>query len=269
MTKTYEERFLEEYTGCDKEIEMLNEKIKKYKQIIDTLKQENIKNIIDETLKEKTSLILSFLKIDKVELKDGTKKMIKKLSSETIYDELNNKIYNIEHYCISGRENYKKLLLQIKDLGLIKNYYDTIDVESKIGFFKCKASPYTIFKCLTNGYKNTDYLMKLKNIMNEEFYTKCLNAKILFIEYYSMEPFGLTLNFDTTDWYEIIPESMRINNLEDVIQININGHYIYSKEDMLNIGKYIEKGHNNIHLVLKSMSNKINRSIVYLAKVKY
>ena len=268
MAKTYEERFLEEYNNCDKEKELYEKRIKKYKQMIDTLKQEDIKNIIDEALKEQTSLVLSFLKIDKVKLEYNTKKLIEKISSETIYDKLNNNIYNIENYCISGTEKYKKLLLQIKDLGLMKNYFDSIDVESKIGFFKCKSSPYTIFKCLTDGYKNTDYIQELKNIMNEEFYTKYLNTEIVFIENYSREPFGLHFEFDTSDYYEIIPESMRINNLEDVIQININGQCLYSDEEMKNIGKYIEKGHNDVYLGLKNTPNKINRSIVYLAKVR-
>lgn len=132
-----------------------------------------------------------------------------------------------------------------------------------------KVLPRTIFKCLTNGYKNTDYISELKNIMNEEFYTKLLNGKIHFIEHYSGEPFGLNLTFAGSDVYEIIPESVRINNLEDVIQMNVNGHYLSSKEDMKNIGKYIEKGHNEIYLGLKTTPNKIMRSIVYLAKVKF
>jgi uncharacterized protein YebE (UPF0316 family) len=269
MTKTYEERFLEEYTGCDREKELYEKRIKKYKQMIDTLKQEDIKNIIDEALKEQTSLVLSFLKIDKVELEYNTKNLIKKFSSETIYDKLNRKIYNIENYVIHGLEEHKKLLLQIKDLGLVKNYYDVVDIASNMKIEDVKTLPRTIFKCLINGYKNTDYLMKLKDIMNEEFYTKCLNGKILCIEYYSREPFGLTFTFAGSDFYEIIPESVRINNLEGVIGININGHYLGSKEDMKNIGKHIEKGMNEIYLDLKNTPNKINRSIVYLAKVKY
>lgn len=268
MTKTCEERFIEEYTDCDKEIEMLEEKIEKYNQMMDTLKQEDIKNIIDKALKDETTVLLSYLKYDGVELDKHTKKIIENISSETIYNNLNRKIYDIEHYNISGREKYKKLLLQIKDLGLIKNYFNSIDVESKIGFFKCKSSSYTIFKCLTDGYKNTDYISELKNIMNEEFYVKCLNAEIVFIEQFTREPFGLNLTFDTSDYYEIIPESVRINNLEGVIQININGQCLYSDEEMKNIGKYIIKGHNEIYLGLKSTPNKIQRSIVYLAKVK-
>ena len=263
----YEERFIEEYTSCDKEIEMLKEKIKKYKQMMDTLKQEDIKNVLDDTLKSEASVIITCLKNDEGKIDDLTKKLIKQLSSETIYNELNRKIYDIENYNISGREKYKMTLLQIKHLGLIKKYFDSIDIESKIGFFKCKSSSYTIFKSLINAYKDTDYISELKDIMNEEFYTKCLNAKIIFIEQYSMEPFGLSLTFDNSDWYEIIPESMRINNLEDVKQLNINGHWLYSNEDMKNIGEYIKKGHNKINLALKTMPNKINRSIVYLAKV--
>ena len=268
MAKTYEERFLEEYINCDREKELYEKRIKKYKQMIDTLKQEDIKNIIDEALKEQTSLVLSYLKIDKVKLEYSTKKLIEKFSSETIYDKLNNNTYYIEHYYIPRIEEYKKLLLQIKNLGLMKNYFDSIDIESKIGFFKCKLSPYKIFKILTDGYKNTDYISELKNIMNEEFYTKCLNAEIVFIENYSREPFGLHFEFETPDYYEIIPESMRINNLEDVIQININGQCLYSYEEMKNIGKYIIKGHNDVYLGLKNTPNKINRSIVCLAKVK-
>jgi hypothetical protein len=269
MTNTCEERFLEEYTGCDKEIEMLNEKIKKYNQIMDTLSQEDIKKVLDDSLKDEASLIIGYLKIDKVEINDFTRKLIENLSSEKIYRHLNRKIYNIENYVIHGLKEHKKLLLQIKDLGLVKNYYDVVDIASNMKIEDVKTLPRTIFKCLINGYKNTDYLMKLKDIMNKEFYTKCLNGKLLYIEHYSREPFGLTFTFAGSDLYEIIPESVRINNLEGVIGININGHYLGSKEDMKNIGKHIEKGMNEIYLDLKNTPNKINRSIVYLAKVKY
>jgi hypothetical protein len=268
MTKSYEERFLEEYTDCDKDIEMLEEKIKKYNQILNTLSQENIKKVLDDALKDEASSMIIILKDDEGKMDELAKKLIKNLSSELIYRHLNRNIYNIKNYIIHGIEEHKKLLLQIKDLGLVKNYYDTIDVASKMKDRDVKILPGTIFKCLTNGYKNTDYIQELKNIMNEEFYTKALNGKILFIEHFTREPFGLNLTFEDSSIYEIIPESMRINNLEDVIQINVNGYYLSSKEEMKNIGKYIEKGHNEIYLGLKSTPNKIQRSIVYLAKVK-
>lgn len=269
MTKTYEERFIEEYTDCDKEIEMIEEKIKKYNQIMDTLTQEDIKKVLDDSLKDEASGFIIVLKDDEGKMDEFTKKLLKQLSSESIYRHLNRKIYNLKTYLIYGLQEHKKLLLQIKELGLIKNYYDTIDIASKMKCNDVKILPSKIFELLINNYKNTDYISELKNIMNEEFYTKLLNGKIHIIEYYSREPFGLSLSFATSDMYEIIPESMRINNLEGVGGININGQCLYSDEEMKNIGKYIKKGRNDVYLNMKIMPNKINRSIVYLVKTKH
>lgn len=266
MEKSYEERFIEEYIGCDKEIETYKKRIENYNQIMNTLKQEEIKNFIDEFLKTESKVLLSYLKIDGVEIDRHTKNLIEKLSTERIYDSLNNKIHD-KNYSIYSTEKHKKLLLQIKESRLLKNYYDLEDVESKIGFFNCKNCSYRIFRGLIHGYEKTDYLAKLKDIMNEEFYTKCLMNDIIFIEQFTRDPLGVSFGFDTNDLYEIIPESVRINNLEGITGINVNGHYL-SSEEMKNIGKYIEKGHNEIYLQLKDMPNKINRSIVYLANVK-
>jgi hypothetical protein len=265
MTKSYEERFLEDYIDCDKEKEIYEEKAKKYSQIMDTLKQEEIKNVLDEALKSEASVFITCLKSGDNKTDDYTRKLLNKLSSETIYNHLNRHIQNIKDYAIRGCENHKKLLLQIKNSGLVKNYYDLIDVALKMKVKDVKVRPNTIFKCLVYDYKNTDYISELKSIMNEEFYVKLLNAKTVIIEQGAMDPFGLSFSFNPSDMYEISPESVRINDLEDVIEINVNGHYLASKEDMKNIGKYIEKGHNNIHLSLKTMPNKIQRSIVYLA----
>lgn len=265
MTKTYEERFIEEYTDCDEQIEKCNEKIEKYKQMMNTLKQEEIKNIIDKTLKSEASLIIGYLKIDKVEINDSTRKVIEKLSSENIYSTINGHIETQKRYNIPGFESHKKLLLQIKDLGLIENYYDFIDV----AFEDKRCVVPELFDCLMKSYKNTDYISELKNIMNEEFYTKLLNKEIVLFEVFSKDPFGAYISFDTTDLYEIIPESVRINNLEGVKGININGQCLYSDEEMKNIGKYIKKGRNDVYLNMNIMPNTMNRSIVCLAKAKY
>ena len=265
----YEERFLEEYIGCDERKEKCQEEVKKYNRMMDTLKQEEIKNVLDEALKIETSGFIVCLKGSDGKIDDYTKKLLEKLSSETIYNYLNRHIQNIENYIIRGIEDHKKLLLQIKELGLIKYYYDIIDVASKMKRKDVKILPNRIFESLINGYENTDYISELKNIMNEEFYAKLLNAKTVFIEQYAIDPFGSSFSFNPSDIYEIIPESVRINNLEDVVEINVNGHCLNSKEDMKNIGKYIEKGHNNIHLSLNNTPNKIQRSIVYLANTQY
>lgn len=269
MTKSYEERFLEEYTSCDKQIERLKEKVKKYNQIMDTLKQEEIKNILDDALKGEVGILMAYLKNDKCDMHDHTEKLIKQLSSETIFMYLNRKIYAIENYNIHGLENHKKLLLQIKDLGLVKNYYDVNDVASKMERKDVTVLPESIFECLINNYKNTDYISELKSIMNEELYIKLLNGKISFIEQFTRDPFGFSFTFDVYQECEIIPSSVRLNNLEDVTQINVNGHCLFSKEDMKNIGKYIEKRHNNILLSLKTYPNKIQRSIVYLVNNRF
>ena len=268
MTKTYEERFIEEYIDCDKKIEKCNEKIEKYKQMMNTLKQEEIKNIIDKTLKSEASLIIEYLKIDEVEINDLTKNLIKKLSSENIYSTINGYIENQKRYNIPGFESHKKLLLQIKKLGLIENYYDFIDVASNIENKDKSCVVPMMVDMLIKTYKKTDYLMKLKDIMNKEFYIKLLNKEIVLLEFFSKEPFSSYIIFENKDCYEIIPESVRINNLEGVKGININGHCLGSNEDMKNIGKYIKKGHNDIYLNMNIMPNKITRSIVCLAKVR-
>lgn len=110
----FEERFLEEYTGCDKEIEMLKEKIKKYKQIMDTLSQEDIKKVLDDSLKDEASGIIVVLKDDEGKIDKFTKKVIKQLSSESIYRHLNRKIYDIENYNISGCENIKNYYFKLR-----------------------------------------------------------------------------------------------------------------------------------------------------------
>lgn len=263
----YKERFIEEYTGCDKDIEMLEEKIKKYKQMMDTLKQEDIKNIIDKALKDETTILLSYLKYDGVELDKHTKKLIENISSETIYSTINNHIDTQKRYNIPGVEDHKKLLIQIKELRLIENYYDFIDVASNVENKDKRCVVPMMFDLLIKAYKKTDYLMKLKDIMNKEFYIKLLNKEIVLSEVFSKDPFGAYISFNTTDLYQIIPESVRINNLEGVRGININGQCLYSDEEMKNIGKYIIKGHNDIYLNMNIMPNKINRSILCLAKV--
>lgn len=265
MTKTYEERFLEEYITCDENIKNMKKEIEKYDEIMNTLKQEDIKNIIDKALKDETTTLLSYLKYDGVELDKHTKKLIENISSETIYSTMNNRIDTQKRYNIPGVEDHKKLLIQIKELRLIENYYDFIDVAFKDK--KCVVP--MMFDLLIKAYKKTDYLMKLKDIMNKEFYIKLLNKETVLLEFFSKEPFGAYISFDPADFYQIIPESVRINNLEGVRGININGHCLYSDEEMKNIGKYIIKGHNDVYLNINIMPNKINRSIVCLAKVKY
>lgn len=269
MTKSYEERFIEEYTDCDEQIKKYNEKIEKYNQIMNTLKQEEIKNIIDKTLKTEASLIIGWLKIDKVEINDSTRKLIEKLSSEKIYSTINGYIETQKRYNIPGVEDHKKLLLQIKELGLMKNYYDFIDVAQNIENEDKRCVVPMYFDLFIKSYKKTDYLMKLKDIMNKEFYIKLLNKKIVLYEVFSEDPFGAYISFNTTDLYQIIPESARINNLEGVIGININGHYLGSNEDMKNIGKYIVKGHNDVYLSMNIFPNMRNRSIVCLAEMKH
>lgn len=265
-----ETRFIEEYTNCDNIIEIFEKERKEYIQMLDTLKQKEIMHIINEALKVEASTILSFIKIDGAEINESIKKIINNLSAETIYRKINNYIYNIEHYAISGYENHKKLLLQIKELGLLDKYYYLLDVADKLydkdnEYYKKTANTY--WEIMFNAYKKTDYISQFKEILDEDFCTKILNKDIVLIQQLTTDPLGVSFKFKTLDIYKIIPESVRINNLEDVNFITINGHNLYSDEDKKNIGKYIVEENNEIYLNLKVMPNKVPRCIVYFAKV--
>lgn len=265
-----ETRFIEEYTNYDNIIEIYEKERKEYIQMLNTLKQKEIMHIMDDALKVEASTILSYIKIDGAEIHESTKKIINNLSAETIYRKINNYIYNIEHYAISEYEKRKKLLLQIKELGLLDKYYYLLDVADKL-YDKdneyCKKTANTYWEIMFNAYKKTDYISQFKEILDEDFCAKILNKDIVLIQQLPNDPLGDSFKFKTLDIYKIIPESVRINNLEDINFITINGHNLYTDEDKKNVGKYIVEGNNEICLNLKVMPNKVPRCIVYFAKV--
>lgn len=262
----YTEKLMNEYIECDKFIDKCHEKIKEYKIKIDKLNE--LKDIIDEALKNDTSSILMCCKAMKIELDHHVEKQIKNISTDTILNYINNSIHNIEHYDIEGAIKHKKILLDIKRLGLAKHYYDMYEIYNHTEFSNAINTPDKIFEIIIKSYQDTDYINELKEIMEksgDEFYKDCITCKKLLIQMMSNEYLGTHIEFkyDSTI-YKIIKESVRINNLKDVVYININNKYV-NLDNADKLGNYVIEGNNEIDIIVKGNKNEIVRSIVFMA----
>jgi hypothetical protein len=262
----YTEKLMNNYIECDEFIDKCHEKIKEYKNKIDKLNE--LKDIIDEALKNDTSSILMCCKAMKIILDHHVEKQIKNISTDTIINYINNSIHNIEHYDIEGAIKHKKLLLDIKRLGLTKYYYDMYEIYNNTKFSNAINTPDKIFEIIINSYQDTDYINELKEIMEitgDEFYKDCITCKKLLIQMMSNVYLGTHIEFkyDST-LYKIIKESVRINNLKDVVHININNKYV-SLDDADKLGDYIIEGNNEIDIIIKGNKNEIVRSVIYMA----
>ena len=271
----YTEKLMNNYIECDEFIDKCHKKIKEYKNKIDKLNE--IKDIIDEALKYSTSSILMCYKTMKIDLDDI--KQIKNISTDTIINYINNSIHNIEHYDIEGAIKHKKLLLDIKRLGLTKYYYDMYEIYNNTEFSNAINTPDKIFEIIIKSYQDTDYINELKDIMEKsgnEFYKDCITCKKLLIQMMSKEYLGTHIEFkyDSTI-YKIIKESVKINNLKDVVYININNKYV-SLVNADKLGDYVIEGNNEIDIIVKGKEqssldpqgdnkNEIVRSIVFMA----
>lgn len=262
----YTEKLMNEYIECDKFIDKCHEKIKEYKNKIDKINE--LKDIIDEALKNDTSSILMCCKAMKIDLDNCVERQIKNISTDTIINYINNSIHNIEHYDIEGAIKHKKLLLDIKRLGLTKYYYDMYEIYNHTEFSNAINTPDKIFELIISLYQDTDYINELKDIMEksgDKFYKDCITCKKLLIQMMSNEYLGTHIEFkyDSTI-YKIIKESVRINNLKDVIHIKVNNKYI-DLDNADKLGDYVIEGNNKIDIIVKGNKNEIVRSIVFMA----
>ena len=261
----YTEKLMNKYIECDEFIDKCHKKIKEYKNKIDKLNE--LKDIIDEALKDNTSSILMFCKTMKIDL-DHVERQIKNISTDTIINYINNSIHNIEHYDIEGAIKHKKLLLDIKRLGLTKYYYDMYDIYINTEFSIAINTPDKIFELIINSYQDTDYIEKLKEIMEksgDKFYKDCITCKKLLIQMMSNEYLGTHIEFKyDSAVYKIIKESVRINNLKDVVYININNKYV-NLDNADKLGDYVIEGNNVIDIIIKG-KNEIVRSIIFMAE---
>ena len=171
-----------------------------------------------------------------------------------------------------------EIFLDIKRLGLTKYYYNMYDIYKNTEFSIAINTPDKIFELIINSYQNTNYINELKDIMEksgDEFYKDCITCKKLLIQMMPCEYHGTHIKFkyDSTK-YKIIKESVRINNLKDVVYININNKYV-SLDNANKLGDYVIEGNNEICVVVKGDKeqnsldqkdkNEIVRSIVFMA----
>lgn len=263
----YNEKLMNKYVECDEFIDKCHEKIKEYKNKIDKLNE--LKDIIDEALKYKASSICMYCEAIKNDSDNTVKRQIKNISADTIINYINNSIHNIEHYDIEGANKHKKLLLDIKRLGLTKYYYDMYNVYNNTEFSIAINTPDKIFELIISSYQDTDYINELKDIMeksSDKFYKDCITCKKLLIQMMSIEYLGTHIEFKyDSSVYKIIKESVRINNLKDVVYININNKYV-SLDNADKLGDYVIEGNNEIDIIVKGNKNEIVRSIIFMAE---
>ena len=268
--ETYYERFINDIIEFEKTKGKYEADIKKYEQLINILNKDDIHEVIDEALKDNILSIIRIFNHSRAKTETILQTEIENLNFDIIINYIKNKIEHIYHYNINSIKITKEYLFQIKELGLLKYYYDLIDVESKLDktVIPVVCTPFDLFKSLIDAYKNTDYLDQIKKLMDEYgelFYNRLLKGEVVIVKNLSTEILGTNIFFRTKNNFKIIKDSIRLTDSTDIKSVDINNHSI-GIENITDINDYIVEGNNMIKLNINNLPNKIPRSIVYLAK---